>query len=85
MTTKEKKEKRYNLDDDGKEQLRKYEKKRKRYQILRTLEERSSIFNNVQMHIMVDACILTTSAFRLIEKDFKGAIHEGPTHICDIC
>ena len=37
------------------------------------------------MHIMVDACILTTSAFRLIEEDFKGAIHEGPMHICDIC
>ena len=82
---KRKKEKRYNLDYDGKEQLRKYEKNKKRDQRLRTLEERSSTFNNVQMYNKVDPCILATSAFRLIEEDFKGAIHEGPTYICDIC
>ena len=37
------------------------------------------------MYSMVDSCILITLAFRLIEEDFKGAIHEGPTYICDIC
>ena len=52
---------------------------------LQTLDERSSIFNNVQMCSMTDPCILTTPAFRLIEQDFKGAIQEGPTYICDIC
>ena len=34
---------------------------------------------------IVDSCILTTSTFRLIEEDFKGAIKEGPTYTCDIC
>ena len=34
---------------------------------------------------MTDPCILATPAFRLIEQDFKGAIQEGPTYICDIC
>ena len=52
---------------------------------LQTLDERSSILNNVQMCSMSDPCILTTPAFRLIEQDFKGAIQEGPTYICDIC
>ena len=33
---------------------------------------------------MTDPCILTTPAFRLIKKDVKGAIQEGPTYIFDI-
>ena len=33
---------------------------------------------------MTDPCVLTTPAFRLIEQDFKAAIQEGPTYICDI-
>ena len=33
---------------------------------------------------MVDPSILTTPAFRFIEKVFKTAILEGPTYICDI-
>ena len=52
---------------------------------LKTFNERSSIFNNVQMSSMTDPCILTTPAFRLIEEDFKGVIQEDPTYICDIC
>ena len=40
---------------------------------------------NVQLCSMTDPCILTTPAFRLIEEDFKDAIHKGPTYICDIC
>ena len=47
---------------------------------LKTLDERSSIFDNVQTCIMTDPCILTTPAFRLIGEDFKCAIQE-----CDIC
>ena len=43
-----------------------------------------TLFDNVQMCSMTDLCILTTSAFRLIEQDFKGAIQEGSTYICDI-
>ena len=34
---------------------------------------------------MVDPSILSTPAFRSIEEDFKTAIQEDPTHICDIC
>ena len=34
---------------------------------------------------MVDPYILTTPAFRLIGQDFKSAIQEGPSYICDIC
>ena len=52
---------------------------------LQALDERSSIFNNIQMCSMADPCILTTPAFRLVEEDFKSAIQEGPTYICDIC
>ena len=80
-----KKVKRDSLGDDEKEQVRKNDKKRKMDKRLQTLDERSSIFNNVQMCSMTDPCILTTPAFRLIEQDFKGAIQEGPTYICDIC
>ena len=52
---------------------------------LKTLDERSSIFNNVLMCSMTVPCILTTAAFRLIEQDFKGVIQERPTYSCDIC
>ena len=69
------------LGDDEKEQVRKNDKKRKMDKRLQTLDERSSIFNNVQMCSMTDPCILTTPAFRLIEQDFKGAIQEGPANI----
>ena len=37
------------------------------------------------MYSMANPCMHTTSAFRLIEEDFKGAIHEGLSYICDIC
>ena len=73
------------LGDDEKEQVRKNDKKRKMDKRLQTLDERSSIFNNVQLCSWTDTCILTTPAFRLIEQDFKGVIQEGPTCICDIC
>ena len=52
---------------------------------LQTLDERSSTFNNVQMCSMADPGILTTLGFKLVEQDFKGAIQESPTYICDIC
>ena len=48
-------------------------------------DERSSIFNNVSMYSMTNPCTLTATVFRLIKKDCKGAILEGPTCICDIC
>ena len=63
---------------------RKNGKERKMDERLQTLDERSTIFNNVQMCSMTDSCILTTPAFRLIEQDFKGAIQEDPAYICDI-
>ena len=75
-----------NLGDVEKEQFRKDDKKRKMNKCLQTLDERSNIFNNVQMCSMVDPAILTTLVFRLIEIDFfKSAIKEGPTYICNIC
>ena len=37
------------------------------------------------MYSMTDPCILTTPAFRLTEEDFKSAIQECPSYICDIC
>ena len=52
---------------------------------LQTLDERSSIFDNVQMCGMTDSCIFATPTFRLIEEYFKLPILEGPTYICDIC
>ena len=82
---KREKEKRDNLNLDEKEQLRKYMKKGKMDKRLQTLDERNSIFNNVQMCNMVDPSILTTPAFRLIEQGFKTAIQEGPTDICVVC
>ena len=52
---------------------------------LKTFDERSSMFDNVQMCSMTDPCILTAAAFSLIEEDFEGAIQEGPTYVCEIC
>ena len=75
----------YSLVDDEKEQVRKNDEIKKVDRLLQTLDEGSSIFNIVQMCNMTDLCLLTTPAFRLIEEDFKGAIQEGPTYICDIC
>ena len=60
-------------------------KKKKMGKRLQTFDERSSIFNNVQMCSMVDPSILTTPAFRLIEEDFKSVIQEDPSYICEIC
>ena len=57
------------LGDDEKEQVRKNDKKRKMDKRLQTLDESSSIFNNVQMCSMTGPCILKISAFRLIEED----------------
>ena len=74
-----------NLDDDEKEQVRKDDKNRKMNNCLQTSDEINSAFNNVQMFSMFDSSILTTPAFRIIEEDFKSAIQEGPTYICDIC
>ena len=85
MRKKGKKVMRDSLGDDEKEQVRKNEKKRKMDKRLQILDKRSSIFNNVQVCSMAEPCILTTPAFRLIEEDFKGAIQEGPTYVCDIC
>ena len=51
---------------------------------LQTLDERNSVFNNIQMCSMV-LSILTTPAFRLIKENFKNVVQEGPTYICDIC
>ena len=70
-----KKVKRDSLGDD-KEQVRENDKERKMDKLSQTLDEKNS---------MTDPCILTTPAFRLTEQDFKGAIQECPTYICDIC
>ena len=51
-------------------------------QWINILDERSSIFDNVQVCSMTDPCIHTTPAFRLIKEDFKGAIQEDPTLWC---
>ena len=80
-----KKVRRDSLEDDEKEQVIKNDKKRKMDKRLQTSDERRSIFNNVQICSMTDPCILTTPAFRLIEQDFKDAIQESPTYICNIC
>ena len=37
------------------------------------------------MYSSVVSWILIILAFRLIEEDFKGAIKEGTTYICDNC
>ena len=34
---------------------------------------------------MIDPCILTTPAFKVIEEDFKSVNREGLTYICDAC
>ena len=71
------------LGDYENEQVRKNDKKKKMDKQI--LDERRSIFNNVQVCSMIDPCIRTTPAVRLIQEDFKGATQEGPTCICDIC
>ena len=44
-------------------------------------EKKTMFFDNVQMYSMVDPCILATSAFKVIDPDFKFAIEEGPTYV----
>lgn len=44
-------------------------------------EKKTMFFDNVQMCSMVDPCILATSAFKVIDQDFKFAIEEGPTYV----
>ena len=57
-----------------KEQVRKSDKKRKMDKSLQNLDERTSIFDNIQKSNRIYSWILTTSYLRLIENDFKGAI-----------
>ena len=52
---------------------------------LKTFDERSSIFDHVQISSMTDPCILTAAASRLIEENFRGPIQEGPSYIRGIC
>ena len=72
------------LNNIEKEQVRKDDKKTKMDRYIQTSHQRNSIFNNFQLCSMVDPSILATPAFRLLEEDFKSAIQEGPTYICDI-
>ena len=81
---KRKTESRDKLDDDKKSKI-KDNKERMKESRDKKKDERNDIFNNVQTNSMVDPCILETPAFKLIEEDFKSAIKEGPTYICDIC
>ena len=41
--------------------------------------------SNVQGRSMADPCILHTTAFNVIEEEFKSVIQEIPTCTCDIC
>ena len=76
---------RENLDDEVK--TKQTESAKKRMQSLRenVKQNRDNIFGSVQDHSMVDPSILDTDAFKTIEREFKDAIKEGPTFICDIC
>ena len=67
------------FEDDKKNKLQKIIRKG---QWINILDERSSIFDNVQVCSMTEPCIHTTPAFRLIKEDFKGAIQEDPTLWC---
>ena len=64
-------------------QTRHNDKNRKKNQHVEIKDERKQVFDNVHGCSMVDPFILTTPAFKIIE-DFKSAIQEGPTSICDM-
>ena len=68
-----------------KSKLEKMIKNKDKDKRLKIWNKRSSIFDYAQMSCMPDPWILTTPAFKLIEEDFKDAIPDGPTYICDIC
>ena len=80
-----KKEIRDNLDGDKREQARYNDKSRKKNKRVEIKDERKQVFDNVYRYSMVDPFILATPAFKVIEEDFKSAIQEDPTYICDIC
>ena len=82
---KRKKEMHDDLDDDENSKIRNDDKKRKKEIREKAKDKRNDIFNSVQTCSMVDPCILKTPAFKLVEEEFKSAIKEGPTYICDIC
>ena len=82
---KKKKEMRDNIDDAVKEKIKDSDKKKKKEMRDNKKNERYDIFKNVQTCSMVDPSILHTTAFSLIEEEFKNAIQEGPIYVCDIC
>ena len=79
------KETRAKLDDDVKSAIRNADIFRKKEIQEKQKAEIKINFKNIQACSMVDPCILNTQAFKLVEKEFKTAIQEGPTYTCHIC
>ena len=79
------KEKRDSLDNAIKKTIKNADKKRKTDKRYIKKDARDEAFDNVQGMSMVDPAILGTAAYKIIEKDFRNAIMEGPTYVCDIC
>ena len=73
-----------NPNGDKREQARYNDKSRKKNKRVEIKDERKQVFDNVYRCSMVDPFILATPAFKVIEEDFKSAIQEDPTCICDI-
>ena len=59
--------------------------KQKKDKRIETKDERKQVFDNFHRCVMIDPCILTTPAFKVIEEDFKSVNREGLTYICDVC
>ena len=76
---------RSSLDETSKERVKTKDRSRKGLAREITKDKRREFFDAVKHHSMVDPCILQTGAFKLIYNEYKDAINEGPTYICDIC
>ena len=69
-----------NLEAGGKEKVRKIDKKRKMNKRLKTLDERSSIFDNVQMCIWLIPAYSHNISVQINLRRFQGC-HSGRSYL----
>ena len=73
------------LNNDEKGKLKDFDKKRQKMNRTNQKILRGFVFQTTEVCSMVDPSILETQGFKIIKKELKCAIAEGPSWICDIC
>ena len=82
---KRKKAIRENRNDNEIKAVREDDQKQKKAKCRDSKCKIENAFKAVEDANMVDPVALNIEAYKIIQNDFKNAISEGPTYICDIC